>query len=225
MNGVTTGLVAAAALLPIAFGCVRWLRHGSYRRPTEADHEPRRLGWLLAALPFAAFLLARAVTDSHADRLGAWSAATLGLAYCAALPLLAVLAAIDMDVHRLPDRWTIRLLPAAFAVALLRAALTGDWWVLLWALLIGVGAGALYLLMFIASGGGIGLGDVKLAVGLGVLTGALSWTVTLSAVLIGFVLAGVWAVLLLASRRATRHTHIAFGPFMIAGSLLALVGS
>ncbi|WP_225228330.1 hypothetical protein [Oerskovia rustica] len=39
-----------------------------------------------------------------------------------------------------------------------------------------------------------------------------------------FFLGGIWAVVLLSTRRAGRRSAIPFGPFMLAGALLGLIG-
>jgi leader peptidase (prepilin peptidase)/N-methyltransferase len=70
--------------------------------------------------------------------------------------------------------------------------------------------------------GGLGLGDVKLAGLLGLYLGWLGWRPVLVGTFAGFLLGGLLGVALLAARRAHRRTAIPFGPFMLAGALLAL---
>ena len=82
-----------------------------------------------------------------------------------------------------------------------------------------------YLVLALVSpgGGGLGFGDVKLAGVLGLLLGWLGWGPVLVSVLAAFIVGGVIAVLLLLSRRASRSSHIAFGPSMILGAWMALM--
>jgi leader peptidase (prepilin peptidase)/N-methyltransferase len=70
--------------------------------------------------------------------------------------------------------------------------------------------------------GGMGFGDVKLAGLLGLYLGWLGWSPVLVGAFAGFLLGGVVGALLLATRRADRKTAIPFGPYMLAGALLAV---
>jgi len=72
-------------------------------------------------------------------------------------------------------------------------------------------------------GGGLGFGDVKLAGLLGLLLGWLGWGAVVVSVLAAFVIGGVIAMILLIARRASRSSHIAFGPAMILGAWVALM--
>jgi leader peptidase (prepilin peptidase)/N-methyltransferase len=68
----------------------------------------------------------------------------------------------------------------------------------------------------------MGLGDVKLAGVLGLYLGWLGWSSVLVGTFAGFLLGGVLGVALLLVRRASGRTAIPFGPFMLAGALLAV---
>ncbi len=84
------------------------------------------------------------------------------------------------------------------------------------------GGGVLAALYAITRGRGIGLGDVKLGCCIGGAAGALPG---MEAIGIAFVIGGVYASYLLASRRATRETEIRFAPYLAAGmSLVVLHG-
>lgn len=80
-----------------------------------------------------------------------------------------------------------------------------------------------YLLLMVVSPSGMSLGDVKLAASLGTLLAWFSWRLLLAGGFAGFLLGGVFAAALLASRRAGRKQPIPFGPFMIAGAVLAVI--
>ena len=84
---------------------------------------------------------------------------------------------------------------------------------------------ALYFLLMVVSpgGGGLGFGDVKLAIVLGMLLGWVGWGPVIVSVMAAFVLGGLVSVVLLALRRVSRQSSIAFGPAMIAGAWVALV--
>ncbi len=134
-----------------------------------------------------------------------------------------LLATIDRRVHRLPDRLTLPLAGAAVVllggVALLPEH-AGSW---LSALLGGLALGGFYFLLFLINPNGMGFGDVKLALSLGVALGWYGWAVVFAGGFAGFVLGAVYGFGLVILRRAGRKTGIPFGPFMIAGALLGIL--
>ncbi|HLS62139.1 MAG TPA: A24 family peptidase [Ruania sp.] len=135
---------------------------------------------------------------------------------------LALLVTADLAVHRLPDRLT---LPTALWVGgcWLVLCLSGAPWAGLGrALLAGAALGVGFLLLCLLTPGGIGLGDAKLAAVLGLVLGWFGWAEVLAAVVGAFLLGGLFATGLLLARRATRRTAVAFGPWLVAGAVLAL---
>ena len=111
------------------------------------------------------------------------------------------------------------LLLAAAAVG----GLEGSWSALVRALLGGLALAGFYLLLMVISPSGMSLGDVKLAASLGTLLAWFGWRLLLAGGFAGFLLGGVFAGALLVSRRADGKQPIPFGPFMIAGAILAVV--
>ncbi|MFF8915443.1 prepilin peptidase [Streptomyces sp. NPDC015032] len=138
-------------------------------------------------------------------------------------PVAVLLATVDRRVHRLPDRLT---LPAAGAVTVLLGAAAllpehgGSWRS---ALLGGAVLGAFYFLLFLINPNGMGFGDVKLALSLGVALGWYGWAVVFAGGFAGFLLGAVYGFGLMVLKRAGRKTGIPFGPFMITGALLGLL--
>lgn len=134
----------------------------------------------------------------------------------------AVLAVVDAMVRRLPNPltalWSIGTLTALAFPAVLEGR--GDQWLraLLAGLALMVAFGALALLR----PGAVGWGDVKAAPAVGIALGWLSWTAVYGAVFLGFVLAAVYAMALLALRRAGRGSQVPFGPFLVAGALVVV---
>ena len=80
-----------------------------------------------------------------------------------------------------------------------------------------------YLVLALISPSGLGMGDVKLAGLLGIVLGWYGWEQVLAGTIAAFVLGGLAAVVLLVTARADRRTHLAFGPWMIAGAVVGLV--
>lgn len=141
------------------------------------------------------------------------------------LVLLAIgirLIAVDIATHRLPDRIVLPTLGGALLLALADAVFAGGGARLLgalWGMLI---LGGFYALLRALSREGMGGGDVKLAALIGLVLGWHGWQALLVGAASAFVLGAVHALWLIALRRATGATHIAFGPWMIVGSALGV---
>ncbi|MFB6986679.1 prepilin peptidase [Streptomyces sp. NPDC056304] len=178
--------------------------------PSTARYAPGVLVPVVTALACAAL----AATTGPRPELAVW----LLLA-----PVGVLLATIDRRVHRLPDRLT---LPAAATVVVLlgMAALLpehgGSW---LSALLGGAALGAFYFLLFLINPNGMGFGDVKLALSLGVALGWYGWPVLFAGGFAGFLLGAAYGFGLMVLKRAGRKTGIPFGPFMLTGALLGML--
>ncbi|POC78476.1 hypothetical protein CRN61_15640 [Vibrio vulnificus] len=69
----------------------------------------------------------------------------------------------------------------------------------------------------------MGLGDVKLAVVLGAYLGYLSWGHLFYGTVLTFLLGGLTGIVLILSRKGSAKSAIPFGPFMFAGTILALL--
>jgi leader peptidase (prepilin peptidase)/N-methyltransferase len=180
---------------------------------TRLDISPRPPA--LAAGAVTAVLLGGLAARVHP---GLVLAAACWLAACA-VPL----ACTDLAVQRLPDPLTGAAYAGTAVLLLAAAAVGGPWSALVRALLGGLALAGFYLLLMVISPSGMSLGDVKLAASLGTLLAWFSWRLLLAGGFAGFLLGGVFAAALLVSRRAGRKQSIPFGPFMIAGAVLALV--
>lgn len=191
-------------------GVRAWLNAGHWRRDGEAQPLPRiwepvgvAIGWVL--------------TWWRIDDLElgwAWPAVAVATVICVAA------ASIDLTVHRLPDVLTLGGVPAVAALLVLASALEdrGDAWIqVLWALIVAVPV------LFVIALGGMGLGDVKLGLLLALTLGWFATTTALLGLMLGFIIGGVWALMLVLARRANRSTAFAYGPSMMLGALLALV--
>ncbi len=132
------------------------------------------------------------------------------------------LALIDLDVRRLPNPIVLPSYVVGAVLLALPAALGPDWAAAGRALLAMAALFSLYLAIACSYRGGMGLGDVKLAGVLGLYLGWLGWSSVLVGAFSGFLLGGLVGVALMVARRASRRTPIPFGPFMLAGALLAV---
>jgi leader peptidase (prepilin peptidase)/N-methyltransferase len=73
--------------------------------------------------------------------------------------------------------------------------------------------------------GQLGGGDIKLAALAGLALGWLGWPAVLAGASLGFLLSAVVSLALLAARRITLRSAISFGPFLLGGTLLAVLAS
>ncbi len=207
---LTAALVAAVLGALIGEWVRRALAPAAYRMPAESGPVPRRR-WLPPAGAADAGLLTWHLVDS-----GRWGVLP---AHLALLAIGLVLTAVDLDVHRLPDRLTLGGLP----VLTMLLALDWDGGRMLHAAFACLVTGLVFLVLALAVPGGLGLGDVKLAALLALVLGWWGPLVVLQGLTLGFVIGGVVALGLVLARRANRHTHVAFGPSLLLGALCAVL--
>lgn len=138
-------------------------------------------------------------------------------------PVGVLLALVDFRVKRLPDVLTLPLAAAALVLLGLVALVpehAGNWTsAVLGALVLGVG----YFVLWLVNPGGMGFGDVKLALGVGAVLGWYGWGTVLLGTFAGFLLGALYGGALVLARRAGRRTAIPFGPFLITGAYLGLL--
>lgn len=156
-------------------------------------------------------------------RFGANWALPAFLVFFAALLAVAV---IDLEHYIVPNR--IVVFTVVVSVPLLAAAaLLGDEWASLRTALLGaVAAGAGLLVINLISPRGMGMGDVKLAVVLGLFLGWLDLAHVVLGLFLGFLLGALGGLLLIALRLRKRSDHVPFAPFLAGGAVLTvLVGN
>jgi len=169
-------------------------------------------------------LAAGAVTAVLFGALAARVHPALVLAAACWLTACAVpLACTDIAVQRLPDPLTGAAYAGTAVLLLIAAAAGGPWSTLVRALLGGLALAGFYLLLMVVSPSGMSLGDVKLAASLGTLLAWFGWRLLIAGGLAGLWLGALCAAALLVSRRVGRKQLIPFGPFMIAGAVLAVL--
>jgi leader peptidase (prepilin peptidase)/N-methyltransferase len=144
------------------------------------------------------------------------------VALCWAAGAGVLLAAVDLAVHRLPDRVLLPAVVAGGTALLVDAGATGSWPALVRALSAAAVAFALAAAARVASPEGLGFGDVKLLGLIGLLLGWAGWGVLLAGVLLGLLTGAAVSLLLVATRRAGWRTAVPFGPPLLAGAALAL---
>lgn len=226
-RGLVIWLIALATVAGAAIGRVasRWLGHRSYRYDDERDIPTKGHGWVAAACALVLPLMVlTGVEIGGRTEVRPDAGRVVLAAVLAAVGLtLVVLAAIDLDVQRLPDRFTGPLVVASVLGLLVTSLVRGEHTDLVRSLLAGVGLAAVYGILVLAGGAsGLGLGDAKLAPTLGLLLGYLGWVQVVLATVLGFVSAAVVGLVLVLLRRADRHSSVAFGPHMIGAAVIVI---
>lgn len=182
----------------------RWPREGASRRPVD---------WRTALIVVVAI-------TAYAGLALRWSEPRDLLLLAAYFAALVVLMATDLDQKLLPDVITLPLIPAALLLLLVgwHPLLDGRELAVASALAGGITAPAVLLVTNLVLHGGLGVGDLKLAVSLGLMSG-------LGRLVGGFVIASalssVVLLALLGSRRIRLRSTIPLGPVLIAGGFVA----
>ncbi len=211
-----TPLVALVAVLGAAWGfgsdriAARW--------PAHDDGSVRPIDWRTLAVVVAGAVAPALLALRYQDQPDVF--AFLGLLVLA----LVLLFATDLDQRLLPDVITF---PIA-AYALIGFIIGVGPFVrtptdLVWAAVAAIAIPAgLYVLSIPFGAGAIGIGDLKLLLGMGLLVGAVRLGAT---VLVGAIAAAIGIVVLLALRRITLKSYVPYGPFLIIGAIWAVTVS
>jgi leader peptidase (prepilin peptidase) / N-methyltransferase len=133
-----------------------------------------------------------------------------------AVCLLIILFLIDLRTFLLPDTYIVALL----LVAGVRYMLVQPFSVMQALVGMSIDSGLLFLLWAGTRGRGIGLGDVKLMVPLGLLFGPFHVVVLLFG---AFITGGAYGTYLLATGKATPKTAVPFGPYLTGAAVVLLI--
>ena len=208
LSAFTAEAAVGSALLGLAVGwfldtvIVRWVRRFQERESPSGKRWSRT--WLVIVLTAAGFVLAYMQFDTIWQLVFAWWFITV----------MILITFIDLEQMIIPNRI---VLPSALIGLAAAIALDPDMW---WVYVVAAAGAALFLfLLALVWRGGMGAGDVKMALFMGAVLGAL----VVVALFLAFMLGAVVGVVLMASKRKTRHDAIPFGPYLALGSVIALL--
>jgi leader peptidase (prepilin peptidase)/N-methyltransferase len=214
VRGVVAGLCALIGVLagPFLATVIERVPERRSLRPLQGFRSGRVAGTTGAAAVLFAAVGARFGAD--------WALpAYLVLAAC-----LLTVSAIDLVHFRIPNLIVYPTLFVTIPIFFLAAATAdGDWHTLREAALGGAGAWLALLVIHLISPRGMGFGDVRLAAVIGIHAGWLGLDHVVLAVFLGFLVAAVVGVALLASGRRGRRDPVPFGPFLATGALIAVL--
>ena len=134
-----------------------------------------------------------------------------------------VLALIDAATRLLPNRITYPAFPVVAGLLLVASLGLGDLGRLGRGLLAAVAVGGFFLALALISPRGMGLGDVKLALTLGLALGWLSWGTVAVGVFAAFLLGGLAGLGGMLALGLSRKALLPFGPWLVAGALLGVL--
>jgi leader peptidase (prepilin peptidase) / N-methyltransferase len=139
---------------------------------------------------------------------------------------LVALAAIDLEHYILPNRLVYPLGFAGWGLLAFASALEHDWSAFGRACAAGAVAYVFFFIVHVLSPRGMGFGDVRLSLVLGLYLGWLGWGELLAGLFLGFVYGAVVGVAVMAVvGMKGRKYQIPFGPFLALGAMtIILVG-
>jgi leader peptidase (prepilin peptidase)/N-methyltransferase len=127
------------------------------------------------------------------------------------------LAMIDLAELRLPTALVLPLYPSISGLLGLAAVIDSAYLDLLRAVIGMIVLPGAYLTVALASRGGIGSGDIRLAGPVGLLLAWQSWTAVLIGTVLAFLYANIAVLARIAKGRVIRHIQVPFGPVMLGG--------
>jgi leader peptidase (prepilin peptidase) / N-methyltransferase len=144
-------------------------------------------------------------------------------AYLVFTAFLVALSGIDIDTKTLPNRLVYPAVGVGLVLLAVASLVDGEPRRMLWGAIGSLSVLVVFRLIHAVSPNGFGFGDVRLGALLGGHLGWLGLAYVPVGIYAGFVLGAVVGVGMMIGRRAGRRSAIPFGPFLAAGSLLAIV--
>jgi leader peptidase (prepilin peptidase) / N-methyltransferase len=196
--------IAAVALFLVGIGAERM---ASVWPATEARRRPP--SWRTLAMGLAAGAAGYGI--SAVSHLPPWAT----LVHLVMLGFMVGLVATDLEQRRLPHLLLDPLIVVAVGFAFINPALDTV------SALGGAAAAVVFLgILGFVIRGGMALGDLYLAVPIGL---TLGWPLIWSGLFTAAILAGAVSLFLVVTGRVGLRSYIAFGPYLVAGYVLTLV--
>ncbi len=133
--------------------------------------------------------------------------------FALALWLFFLISVIDAKTQSVPDALSGPFVVLSFFCGLLQAPLEFTAPLL--------GAGFFTMQWLVSKGKWVGTGDIILGLGIGFLL--IHWQLVLICLLSAYIIGSIVAVLMLALGTKSKKDHLAFGPFLFIGTLIALL--
>ena len=190
------------------------------------------------AVPIVSFLVRRGRCRSCGSSINRWdlAAEVLSVAVCAlvgwrigtvaelpAFLLLGlvsvVVVLVDARLHKIATRMIYPAAALSLALLGVAGAVHGDGKAVLRAALGGLAASAFIWLLVLIYPAGMGEGDARLVLLLGMFLGWNGWRFVYLGIFAGFMLGSVAGIILIVVKKTGRKTQIAFGPYLCIGAV------
>lgn len=203
-------LVVASAIAGPLVGANVW-RIG----PREGRRFRSLAGYTATIVTFGLFVGMASVTDNWALVIAGWILSS-GLVSA---------SWIDLLTHRLPRQVSYSILGAGLPFLIMAAVLEDESERIVWVFLGLLMATAIMAVLYLIGRGALGAGDVRLAPTLGAFLGLHGPRAVFYGIFLGFVLATVVSIVLLALKRLDRKDEVPMGPFLMIGTLIMFIGA
>ena len=134
-----------------------------------------------------------------------------------------LIALIDLKTMTIPTKAVWIGLAVALVALLGYLLVTGDWQRVVQALIASVIVSAVYFTIWFFKSSALGYGDVRLSVFIGLVLGFVSPGVVVLGFFLPWVLAMIWLFPSLVKRKLSRKDKVPLGPWLVLGTLIAIV--
>lgn len=175
-----------------------------------------KISWIYPAIEFSTsilFILSLAVTGIQLNLLNLLAFSALSIP----------LTVIDLIVKRLPNSLTFTGISLASVITIFAFIENHNFSILISFVLNTLIPGFVFLILNLASKGGMGMGDVKLAAMIGALLSIFGGKTIFVSFVFAFILGALASLVLIFMKIASRKTLIPFGPYMILGAWISIL--
>ena len=133
------------------------------------------------------------------------------------------LSIIDVREHRLPNVLTGSLLLSTLCLVTGSAITVHNHHRLIESFVGALSLPTFYILVSLMTKGGVGIGDVKLSISVGLISGYFGWSVLWISTFLAIATGAIFSILSMIIGKVSAKDAIPFGPFILLGQLLALL--
>lgn len=163
------------------------------------------------------------LSNAVSASLGAAASALMLVVFLYFAAVSIALALIDLDTFRLPNSIVFSSIGVIGGLTVTATLFSADPSALLRAVIGALLLMTFYGLLWFLWSGGMGLGDVKLAILLGLVLGWVGWGALIVGAFAAFVCGGAFGLALVMRGKAGRKTRIPFGPWMLLGAWIGII--
>ena len=175
-----------------------------------------KISWIYPAIEFCTavlFILSLSVAEIQIKLLNLLAFSVLSIP----------LTVIDLKVKRLPNSLTFTGISFASIFTIFAFVENHNFLILISFVLNTLIPGFFFLILNVASKGGMGMGDVKLAAMIGASLSVFGTKTIFVSFVFAFILGALASLILISMKVASRKTLIPFGPYMILGAWISIL--